>query len=118
MRFAGVYHIFKRIHRGSDIIKVSKGAKMGQKYDKQLKAAVTYEICELGKSTSKTAKEYNIPLKTVENWITAYNKDNQVFKTNNLSDSERIKELENEIKQLKRNAEILKKTLIILGKKE
>ena len=114
----GVYHIFKRIHRGSDIIKVSKGAKMGQKYDKQLKAAVTYEICELGKSTSKTAKEYNIPLKTVENWITAYNKDNQVFKTNNLSDSERIKELENEIKQLKRNAEILKKTLIILGKKE
>lgn len=36
---------------------------MSRKYDKRLKASVVYDICELGKSTSRTAKEYNIPLK-------------------------------------------------------
>lgn len=91
---------------------------MNKKYDKQLKASVVQEICELGKSTSKTAQKYNIPLKTVENWVTAYNKDPHVFETSSLSDAERIKELEKEIKQLRRNAEILKKTLIILGRTE
>lgn len=91
---------------------------MNKKYDKQLKTSVVQEICELGKSTSKTAQKYNIPLKTVENWVTAYNKDPHVFETISLSDAERIKELEKEIKQLRRNAEILKKTLTILGRKE
>ena len=47
---------------------------MSRKYDKRLKANVVYDICELGKSTSRTAKEYNIPLKTVEKWVTAYHK--------------------------------------------
>ena len=47
---------------------------MNRKYDKRLKASVVYDICELGKSTSRTAKEYNIPLKTVEKWVTAYHK--------------------------------------------
>ena len=42
---------------------------MSRKYDKRLKASVVYDICELGKSTSRTAKEYNIPLKTVEKWV-------------------------------------------------
>lgn len=42
---------------------------MSRKYDKRLKASVVYDICELGKSTSRTAKEYNIPLKTVENGL-------------------------------------------------
>ena len=30
-------------------------------------------------STIKTANEYNIPLKTLEKWITSYNKDNHCF---------------------------------------
>ena len=47
---------------------------MSRKYDKRLKASVVYDICELGKSTSRTAKEYNIPLKTVEKQVTAYHK--------------------------------------------
>ena len=37
---------------------------MSRKYDKRLKANVVYDICELGKSTSRTAKEYNIPYRT------------------------------------------------------
>ena len=89
---------------------------MSRKYDKRLKASVVYDICELGKSTSRTAKEYNIPLKTVEKWVTAYHKDPKVYEISALSDEERISELEHEVRELKRKNEILKKTLIMLAK--
>ena len=85
---------------------------MSRKYDKRLKASVVYDICELGKSTSRTAKEYNIPLKTVEKWVTAYHKDPKVYEISALSDEERI----SEVRDLKRKNEILKKTLIMLAK--
>ena len=75
---------------------------MSRKYDKRLKASVVYDICELGKSTSRTAKEYNIPLKTVEKWVTAYHKDPKVYEISALSDEERISELEHEVRDLKR----------------
>ena len=91
---------------------------MARQYDKRLKASVVYDICELGKSTSRTARDYNIPLKTVEKWVTAYHKDPRVYEVSNLPSEERIKELELEVKKLKKNNEILKKTLIILAKKE
>lgn len=91
---------------------------MSRKYDKQLKASVVYDICELGRSTSRTAEEYGIPLKTVENWITAYNKDNLAYNISHIPDEERIKELEDEVKRLKKQTEILKKTLVILAKNE
>ena len=89
---------------------------MSRKYDKRLKANVVYDICELGKSTSRTAKEYNIPLKTVEKWVTAYHKGPKVYEISALSDEERISELEHEVRDLKRKNEILKKTLIMLAK--
>lgn len=91
---------------------------MAQKYDKQLKACVVYDICELRKSTSKTAQEYGIPVKTVENWITEYNKNPRVYETVKLTNDEKIKELEKEIKDLKKANEILKKTLVFFAKKE
>lgn len=91
---------------------------MAQKYDKRLKASVVYEICELGKSTKKVALEYGIPLKTVENWITKYNKDPAVYNVSKLSDAERIEELESQNRQLKKTNEILKKTLVFITKKE
>lgn len=87
-------------------------------YDIKLKATVVYEICVAGKSTSKTAKEYGIPVKTVEKWVTAYNKNPNVYNTSNLTDSERIKELEKEVRELRKKNEILKKTLLYLNQKE
>lgn len=89
---------------------------MEQKYSKELKACVVYQICELGKSTSKTAQEYNIPVKTVENWVTKYNKNKNVFNTAKLSDGERIAKLEKENQMLRQSNEVLKKTLILLSK--
>lgn len=48
-------------------------------YDRELKKQVCESICINGKSTLKTANEYGIPIKTLEKWITAFNKDNHCF---------------------------------------
>lgn len=48
-------------------------------YTIELKRKLCIAICLNGKSTIKTAEEYNIPLKTLEKWITAFNKDNHCF---------------------------------------
>ena len=52
---------------------------MPQKYTKSFKKRITELIVLRRASTSYTAREYNVPLKTVENWVTAYNKDNHCF---------------------------------------
>ena len=52
---------------------------MNNQYTTELKKKLCTDICINGKSTIKTAKEYNIPLKTLEKWITAFNKDNHCF---------------------------------------
>lgn len=51
------------------------------KYSNQLKQTVCEAICDHNKSTIYTAEHYNIPLKTVEKWVTAYHKDPQYFKS-------------------------------------
>lgn len=48
-------------------------------YNIELKKKLCEDICFNHASTIKTAKEYNVPLKTLEKWITAYNKDNHCF---------------------------------------
>ena len=52
---------------------------MSQVYNYNLKKKICSSICLDGASTSNVAKEFNIPLKTVEKWITAFNKDNSCF---------------------------------------
>lgn len=48
-------------------------------YSRELKKDLCEKICLNKVSTIKTANEYNIPIKTLEKWITAYNKDNHCF---------------------------------------
>lgn len=48
-------------------------------YNRELKKKLCEGICLNGLSTLKTANEYNIPIKTLEKWITAFNKDNHCF---------------------------------------
>ena len=69
---------------------------MIKKYSKELKSSVVYEICKLKRSTKIVASEYKIPVKTVENWVTAYNKDNAVYEVSELPASLKIKQLEKE----------------------
>ena len=48
-------------------------------YDRDRKKKLCKGICLNGLSTLKTANEYNIPIKTLEKWVTAFNKDNHCF---------------------------------------
>lgn len=52
---------------------------MPRRYEKSLKKQVVNIICDQKNSTIKTARAFDIPLKTVEKWITAYHKDKTVF---------------------------------------
>ena len=52
---------------------------MTMHYNIELKKKLCEDICINGKSTLKTANEYNILIKTLEKWITAFNKDNHCF---------------------------------------
>lgn len=52
---------------------------MSNLYDTNLKRKLCEDICIHGKSTIKTAKSYDVPLKTLEKWITSYNKNNHCF---------------------------------------
>ncbi len=48
-------------------------------YNRELKKKLCENICINHSSTLKTANEYNIPIKTLEKWVTAFNKDNHCF---------------------------------------
>lgn len=52
---------------------------MSKLYDNSLKKKLCEYVCIHGHSTIKTAEKFNVPLKTFEKWITAYNKDNHCF---------------------------------------
>ena len=54
---------------------------MTMHYNIELKKKLCYNICINGDSTIKTAEEFNVPLKTLEKWITAFNK-NSLYKKN------------------------------------
>lgn len=91
---------------------------MPRKYDNNFKAMIVNLICNEKHSTIKTAEQFDIPLKTVEKWITAFNKDNRIFDADYKSQSQIIDDLKRENASLKKNNEILKKTITLLAKKE
>lgn len=91
---------------------------MPRKYDKNFKAMIVNLIIVEKHSTIKTAEQFDIPLKTVEKWITAYNKDNKVFDADYKTQAQIIDELKKKVSSLERDNEILKKTITLLAKKE
>lgn len=88
---------------------------MARKYDFNFKNTVVDLIVNHGHSTLKTAKEFNIPLKTLEKWITAYNKDNSVFSGDDFSPQAEINKLNKKIKEQEKIIQLLKKTISFLG---
>lgn len=52
---------------------------MYKAYPNNLKHTICQKICIEKASTSHTAKDYGIPLKTVEKWVTAFNKNPNQF---------------------------------------
>lgn len=67
------------------------------------------ELIKNGASTIKTADDLNVPLKTLENWITAYNKDPHIFDRDYISPQQQIKKLEKQVRQQQETIDILKK---------
>jgi len=91
---------------------------MPRKYNNNFKSMIVNLIVNEKHSTIKTAEQFEVPLKTVEKWITAYNKDHNVFNSNYMSSAQQIDFLKKRIAQLERDNEILKKTITLLAKKE
>ena len=56
-----------------------KGCVFMAQYSNSIKKKLAQLICVDGKSTIKTARDYNVHLKTLEKWITAYNKNPHCF---------------------------------------
>lgn len=48
-------------------------------YRNSLKKKLCELVCLHGKSTIKTARDFNVPLKTLEKWITSYHKNSHQF---------------------------------------
>ena len=48
-------------------------------YNRELKKKLCEDICINHASTLKTANDFNIPIKTLEKWVTAFNKDSHCF---------------------------------------
>lgn len=91
---------------------------MSMSYSRDFKK-MTVELIKLqGHSTIKTAQEFNVPLKTLEKWITAYNKDEHCFDPDYISPHEMIARLEKENKKLKETNEILKKAVTFFAKEK
>lgn len=91
---------------------------MPRKYDIDFKSMIVNLIVNENHSTLKTSQQFDIPLKTLEKWITAYNKNHNVFNSNYLSQAQQIDLLKKKIKKLERDNDILKKTISLLAKKE
>lgn len=97
---------------------VRKEFYMTKSYSRDFKKMIVELINIQGHSTLKTAEEFNIPLKTLENWITAYNKDIHCFDPDYISPQEQIARLERENKKLKETNEILKKAVTFFAREK
>ena len=91
---------------------------MPKKYDNNFKSMIVNLIVNEKHSTLKTAEQFEIPIKTLEKWITAYNKDNKCFDADYKTQSQIIDDLKREVAKLKRDNDILKKTISLLAKKD
>lgn len=85
------------------------------KYDVDFKKTVVDLIVNHKHSTIKTAHEFNIPLKTLEKWITAYNKNNNVFNIDDFSPQAEINRLKKKINEQEKVIQLLKKTISFLS---
>ena len=84
---------------------------MPKRYSRQFRKMVAELICVQNEGTIKTAEEFGVPLKTVENWVTAYNKDPHCFDDDYISTEQQLEAARKTIKKQKETIEILKKAV-------
>ena len=89
---------------------------MPKKYEKSFKLMVVNLIVNEKHSTSKVANQFEIPVKTVEKWITAYRKDNTVFNMEYKTQAQIIADLKKKVSALEKENDTLKKTITLLAR--
>jgi transposase len=94
---------------------------MGQQrrtFSKEFKLEAVRLLSESGKTRAQVARELNIGINTLDRWRAEFATDpSEAFrgKGNRTAEQERIWRLEREVETLKREREILKKTLGIIS---
>lgn len=87
------------------------------KYSYELKNYIVKRIVEQHYSTSLTAMEFDIPLKTLEKWITAYNKNPNCFTNEFIVEKQDVSQLMKKYRAVLKDNDILKKMISSLSKK-
>ena len=91
---------------------------MPRKYTNDFKLMLVNLIVNEKHSTIQAAQQFDIPLKTLEKWITSYNKDRRVFDDDYKTQAQIIDDLKRKLSSLEKDNLILKKTISLLAKKE
>ena len=91
---------------------------MPRKYTNDFKLMLVNLIVNEKHSTIQAAQQFDIPLKTLEKWITSYNKDRRVFDDDYKTQAQIIDDLKRKVSSLEKDNLILKKTISLLAKKE
>ncbi len=92
---------------------------MGMHYDPEYKIQTAKLVIEEGKKAAELARDLDIPIGTLRNWIQAYRKKKEsgfVGSGNLAPDVKVVKELEKQIRDLQEENEILKKAMHVFTK--
>ena len=89
---------------------------MARSYDRNFKLMAVKLVCDNLQSTSQVASDLDVPLKTFENWITAYHKDPHVFDPDYVSPEEENRRLKKIIHEQEQTIDILKKAAAFFAK--
>jgi transposase len=92
---------------------------VGKHFDNEYKMQIAQLVVEEGKKATQLARDLDIPIGTIRNWIQVYkSKKNEGFVgSGNLSpDVKAVKDLEKQIKDLQEENAILKKAMHIFTK--
>lgn len=87
------------------------------KYSYEFKDYIVKHIVNQKFSTSLTSREFDIPLKTLEKWITAYNKNPNCFTNEFFTKKKEISLILKKYNTVLRDNDILKKMISSLSKK-
>ena len=89
-----------------------KMAKHGKRYNEEFKITIV-DLYNSGSSVANLSKEYDVSTPTIYNWIKLY--DEHQSPDGDTMTTKEILEMKKEIQKIKRENDILKKTLKILS---
>lgn len=92
---------------------------MGMHYDPEYKIQIAKLVVEEGKKAAELARDLDIPIGTLRNWIHAYRKKKEsgfVGSGNLAPDVKVVKDLEKQVRDLQEENEILKKAMHVFTK--